>query len=457
MADVLGSIFGSGQRATQTQRPDPLAQEFNALRLGLTGQIFNQVGMDQFAAERPDIYRPSDRSEYLWQSASRALDDAGNVDTGQFMSFDDYMNRGYDATDRSYRTALESTSDAYEMGRGINRAALDTARGNLRGTFDAGRGINRAALDTGIQTTGAGYNTARGNVAAERDRALGDIYGGYNVGLNQANVSGERALGRLDTAFDTSYDRALGQTEGYINQIATPAAMQAATLQGLEGGGAVPAAIARATAEYGGSLLGPLLQQYMSGTTGIAGAQQQQEGALSSELLSGLTGIGNTALGAEAALGQDYLGSLAGLSGQYMGQEGQLLNQLLSAEAGLGGQYLGQEGSLGQGYLSSITGLGGQYMNNLGQFVGSLPGASTQLGLAPFQARQMATDTALTRANAAMSLFPMADFGRSLQEQDFLRRQGLAQTALTGIPFTPGSSTSQRQSSQPLFNFLGQG
>jgi hypothetical protein len=435
MADVLGSIFGSGQRTTQTQRPDPLAQEFNALRLGLTGQIFNQAGMDQYAAARPDIYRPSDRSEYLWQSASRALDDAGNVDTGQFMSFDDYMNRGYDATDRSYRTALESTSDAYEMGRGSNRAALDTARGNLWSTTAAGREVNRA-----------GYDTARGAIASGRDRALGDIYGATGFGLNQANISGERALGRLDTAFDTSYDKALGQTEGYINQIATPAAMQAATLQGLEGGGAVPAAIARATAEYGGNLLGPLLQQYLSGVTGVAGAQQGQEGALLSGLQGGITGIGNTALGAEASLG-----------GQYLSQEGQLLQQLLGAEAALGGQYLGQEGSLGQGYLSSITGLGGQYMNNLGQFVGSLPGASTQLGLAPFQARQMATDTALTRANAAMSLFPMADFGRSLQEQDFLRRQGLAQTALTGIPFTPGSSTSQRQSSQPLFNFFGQG
>jgi hypothetical protein len=57
----------------------------------------------------------------------------------------------------------------------------------------------------------------------------------------------------------------------------------------------------------------------------------------------------------------------------------------------------------------------------------------------------------------ASSMFPLADYSRSLKEQDLLRRQGVMGTALTGLPYTPGSETTGRRSSQPLFNFFGQG
>lgn len=83
-------------------------------------------------------------------------------------------------------------------------------------------------------------------------------------------------------------------------------------------------------------------------------------------------------------------------------------------------------------------------------FVQSIPGASTALTLAPFQARA-------AEAQRASTLFPIADYGRSLREQDLLRQQGVVTTGLTGLPFTPGQSTKQRESSQPLFNFFGQG
>lgn len=55
------------------------------------------------------------------------------------------------------------------------------------------------------------------------------------------------------------------------------------------------------------------------------------------------------------------------------------------------------------------------------------------------------------------SLFPIADYGRSLQEQDFLRQQGLVTTGLTGLPYTPTTDTNIDESSQPLFNWFGQG
>lgn len=90
--------------------------------------------------------------------------------------------------------------------------------------------------------------------------------------------------------------------------------------------------------------------------------------------------------------------------------------------------------------------------------------AATQNLAIPSQVALTNAQTGLTNANRtgalaqrAATLFPMADYGRALQEQDFLRRQGVVTTGLTGIPFTPGSSGVQKQSSQPFFNFFGQG
>lgn len=57
----------------------------------------------------------------------------------------------------------------------------------------------------------------------------------------------------------------------------------------------------------------------------------------------------------------------------------------------------------------------------------------------------------------ASSMFPLLDYGRSLKEQDLLRRQGVMGTALTGLPYTPGSSSTGSKNSQPMFNWFGQG
>jgi hypothetical protein len=57
----------------------------------------------------------------------------------------------------------------------------------------------------------------------------------------------------------------------------------------------------------------------------------------------------------------------------------------------------------------------------------------------------------------ASQMFPLMDYGRALKEQDLLRRQGVMQTALTGLPYTPGSSTSGSRNQQPMFNWFGQG
>lgn len=90
-------------------------------------------------------------------------------------------------------------------------------------------------------------------------------------------------------------------------------------------------------------------------------------------------------------------------------------------------------------------------------FVTSLPQASTSLTLARPQAELTRAQAGLTGAQQASTLFPLADYSRNLQEQDLLRRQGVVTSGLTGLPFNPGSSTDQSKSSQPLFNFFGQG
>ena len=90
-------------------------------------------------------------------------------------------------------------------------------------------------------------------------------------------------------------------------------------------------------------------------------------------------------------------------------------------------------------------------------FVQGLPQASSTITLTPQQANLTKAQAGATRTGQATSLFPLADFSRGLQAEDVNRRQGILTTGLTGIPFTPGTSASGKVSSQPLFNFFGQG
>ena len=50
-----------------------------------------------------------------------------------------------------------------------------------------------------------------------------------------------------------------------------------------------------------------------------------------------------------------------------------------------------------------------------------------------------------------------SDLPRSLQAEDLLRRQGVVQTGLTGLPFTPGQTSKGGTSSLPLWNLFGTG
>lgn len=83
-------------------------------------------------------------------------------------------------------------------------------------------------------------------------------------------------------------------------------------------------------------------------------------------------------------------------------------------------------------------------------FVKTLPQASKDLTLAGPQAK-------LLNSESAAALFPLTDQSRSLEEKDLLRQQGVLETGLTGLPFTPSTTGTSDKSSQPLFNWFGQG
>lgn len=83
-------------------------------------------------------------------------------------------------------------------------------------------------------------------------------------------------------------------------------------------------------------------------------------------------------------------------------------------------------------------------------FIQSLPGASEQLTLAGPRARAL-------NAQTASSMFPIADQPRALAERNLLRQQGVMETGLTGLPFTPSTSGTSDTNKQPFFNWFGQG
>lgn len=90
-------------------------------------------------------------------------------------------------------------------------------------------------------------------------------------------------------------------------------------------------------------------------------------------------------------------------------------------------------------------------------FVQGLPAASSALTLARPQANLINQQARATGIQGSTSLLPFSDFGRSLEESDINRRQGILTTGLTGIPFSPGSKVTGGTQALPLFNLFGFG
>jgi hypothetical protein len=333
MGDVLGSIFGGGQRTSQQTQVDPTTQALNRLRQEQLGRVFGEGTSDVYGGPS-DAYTPSPEVQQLFNFGMSP------GDTSNVMGFEDYRNSGYNYIQDTMREALNRAEGTYGDTQAHTRNAFDEA-----------------------------------------------------VGLSDVNRA--RSMGTREADYARGYSDLVGAGTNFINRIATPQAMQAAALQGMEGSGAVPTAIANASAQFSGPAMQQLVAQYMQAGLDINQATQAA---------------------------QTQLGS------QYMGQQAETANQYMGTQAGLYGQGL-QAGN---------------------QFIQSLPGASTSLSLLPEQQRAL-------RAQTATTLFPMADYSRGLREQELAGRRGMFQTALTGIPYTPETTTKGKQAQQPLFNFFGQG
>jgi hypothetical protein len=334
MGDILGSVLGGGQRTSQQTEVDPTSQALNRLRQEQLGNVFGQAGGDVYGGPS-DAYTPSGQVQDLYNFGLSTGQDPANA-----ITLKDYQQTGSD-----FLNSILGTSGA---------AAWDTTNLNL-----------------------------------------GTTTGNYQDALSRSAQGREGAMQGREADYARSYSDLVNAGSNYLNRIAAPTAMQAAALQGMEGSGAVPTAIANASAQFSG----PAMQQ---------------------------------------------------LVGQYM-QAGLDINQAANAaQAQLGSQYMGQQAATLGDYGKTQASLFGQGMQSGNQFIQSLPGASQTLSMIPEQQRAL-------RAQTAGTLFPMADYARGLREQELAGRRGMFQTALTGIPYTPETTTKGRQSQQPLFNFFGQG
>jgi hypothetical protein len=352
VGDIVGGIFGSGSRTSQDVKLDPTTQALNRMRLDQARNLYSQGSLGSYAQPGGSAYTADPRVSSL------------------------------------YDQAMGTASTPFDLA-GYEQRGLD------RGLFNEGLDVSRGNINQGLGNVAANYADASGNTLASYNNALAGSDYAYNRGMANNDFYTNRALQYGTDA-----------ASNYINQIATPQLMQQATLQGLEGGGAVPASIAKATADVGLQYLSPIVQQ---------------------------------SLGNQAALNQANMGNVAQLSGANAAAQAQLAGQNTALQSGLYGDY-----------SNAVNAAYGNRQGLESQFMSTLPSAYGTSITAPAQARSLA-------AQGAATLFPLADYGRGLQEQDLLRRQGLATTAYTGLPYTPATSTAQRQSTQPLWNFFGQG
>jgi hypothetical protein len=120
----------------------------------------------------------------------------------------------------------------------------------------------------------------------------------------------------------------------------------------------------------------------------------------------------------------------------------------MGSESDLGAQLAALDAATRQQGLQASTNVSNTLMPLYGSFVQSMPQASTQLSLLP---GQMQTQ----KANILTGLTPLVDFDRQLREADYLRRQGFAETMYTGLPYTPGSTTSKASGTGNIFDQLG--
>jgi hypothetical protein len=537
MGDIIGAIFGTSSTTTQQTVPDPIAQALNMVRLNQAVNLFSgDRPLYQFADPNTGLSTPTDFSTDLMSIArNEALSQRNNLDFIPTMDFNEYL-QSFDPVRQNYERSvadvnrLAEQSQARNVGDfwglrdlntqatqgalarsygdysgglqaagnayGNNLAQIDAAYQSAvaRGDYDLARSIQQSQSDYVRASQRGDYDTANAIAQAQSDyvRSAG-VASGFQQraeGANYGNLL--QSLDYQESGRQRALDLGTGAVGNYIDRIATPRLNQALTLQGLEGGGAVPNAIARATAETAipflqsieqayGSNVANTLAQYLGvqGNLGQAGmttqaglaselgqqsqaarlanlqAQQAAASQLAAQSASAQqqAAAGNVALGQQrqqgvATAGNTYQNNIAQLAQALMQNNITLEQAGIAANSTLGQQLMQQQQQLRQQQIEGGVSLANTFNPLQAQFTQSLPQASAQLAMTPL---------ALSAARTANlnALQPLADFPRALQEADYLRRQGLFQTVYTGIPFSPGSTTAGGTSTGNIFDQLG--
>ena len=511
MGDIIGAIFGTSSTQTQKTVPDAVTRALNTLRLQQASNLFSVDDLWRYANYNPEgvSARTEDTSRVTWT----ALERYRPVDYSNLLSLDQYR-QSFDPVTGTYRGGLQDIERLRDEGLRGNQGNYNDVRQNLLSSLDAARGGLQRDYTTGTGAAEAAYGRVGADITADYNAAIarGDydyaraliqsevnrsqaLAQSGNTGLEallQSEVNRSRGLGQAQSDLASSIGlQELGRTRaldlgtratgGYIDTIATPRINQALALQGLESGGAVPAAIARATAETAIPFLQAIEQLYGSNVAQLLAQYMQQTGAIGTNTQNVQAGIGTNTQNVQAGINTNTQNVQAQLGGAQAAQNAQLGGQLMSLQGAAGGTYqqnvaqlaqalMNNNITLEQAGIAADSALGQQLIaaqNQLRQqvvqgnvaltsmytplqaaFAGSLPQASAQLSLLPQQL------TAASTANAT-ALQPLADFSRQLRESDLLIRQGLLTSVYTGIPFSPGSTTSGKSGTGNIFDQLG--
>lgn len=544
MADILSAVVGSAGTTNQQNVQDPVTQQLQRERLSQVLALFQGGGLYDFGGGGGAAYQPTDFTNDISRIARESINNAPPIDYSNLMSLDSYRdsfnpvtsayqntlsglegatdraireaggtyegvrgyttaarNAGIDRNYRDYITGMDAAQGGYNQTRGSIEADYNAAI--ARGDYDLARTLstNAGYAQDAYQRTGANatanlnlneanYLRSLGINEAVANRGFAQNEGNLNDALRMADADAQRSLGTQDFNRARALELGIGTTGNYIDQIARPRLEQVMALQGLEYGGALPASIARATAEqaipylqsienaYGsnqantlnnlmglkGSLSGQgsaqdaalvqaLLREQAAAGTNITGLQSgvmsnltAQQAATANQLLaqqgqatesaaSGNRALGGQRLAATATAGNTYQNNISQLAQALMANNVTLEQAGISAESALGQQLVQAQNTLRTQQQQGITAAGTNYMTNANTFAQTLPAASTALSMAPLQMQG-------ARAATLQAFQPLADFPRQLQEADLLRRQGLFTTAFTGIPFAPSTSTS---------------
>jgi len=448
MGDLVSSILGGAKYTTQTTAPDPLSQLQNTLR-------YNELALMNQTVEPAQLYGPPQSVYEAYQADPRVQDlynqaqgylgaipgyqqNMQNI-AGQMAQYPQQMQQiaqglgpyqtytGQLAQDMwNTQQQMADYSKAYNV---YLNQLVSGARGAPMGAMSGGGGFGGAGGGGG----GYGGGSWRG----------GD--GGYGGGGFTPGPGGGMTMDQY---------KAMGTTGlgDYVKQILGPQLTQGFAAEGLGASGAAQEALAKGTAQVAEDFI-----KTLPAAAEQLGMLPYQQGLAASQ--GNLYGAQGRLAGAQAGLAGAQAG-LAGAQAQHIGAMTPYEQALMGAQANmqmaqmglLGMQPLMQQYNMQQGVMQPIQQAANLQLAQLQPWQAAYQATAGQL--APYQAMGQ---LGLQGSQATQGLMSMADYQRSLNEQNLMRQQQMALTGLTGIPYNPGSVQTGVQRQPPLFGFFGYG